>query len=186
MDTKQQIITYAMSLLKQTGYHGWSYDHISKKVGIRKASIHYYFPTKALLVAEILKIYINDLFLKLEIISKSECTNYEKLQQLVDCYRLNYDSPHEICLCTILASDYQMLPIEIGEQLKIFYKKLNQWICTILRQGIIAKEFNKQLTIEPLAAVIVHMLQGLLITSKLSSEGQSFKLCMQQLDQLLK
>lgn len=186
MNTRQEIIDRAMVLLKQTGYHGWSYAHISKMVGIRKASIHHYFPKKEDLISEILRIYINEIFSKLDEVAQSNTSNYKKLEKLIEAYEYNYHSPNEICLCTILASDYQMIPGEVAKQLREFYERLYQWIYRVLKQGIMAKEFAAHIEIEPLTFIILNVLQGLLITSKISANKQSFELCRDYIYSILK
>ena len=48
--TSEKILDTAQSLVVAGGYNGFSYADISDAVGIRKASIHHHFPTKAELV----------------------------------------------------------------------------------------------------------------------------------------
>lgn len=46
MDMREQILTSAQRLVQQRGFNGFSYADIADEVGIRKASLHHYFPTK--------------------------------------------------------------------------------------------------------------------------------------------
>ncbi|MCP5910237.1 TetR/AcrR family transcriptional regulator, partial [Klebsiella pneumoniae] len=48
----------AQSLVVAGGYNGFSYADIAVSIGIRKASIHHHFPTKADLVASLIDRYI--------------------------------------------------------------------------------------------------------------------------------
>ena len=48
--TADDILQCARSLIIAGGYNGFSYADIAEVVGIRKASIHHHFPTKADLV----------------------------------------------------------------------------------------------------------------------------------------
>jgi TetR/AcrR family transcriptional repressor of nem operon len=45
--TKTTLLDVAEELLLTRGYNGFSYNDIAEKVGIRKASIHYHFPSKS-------------------------------------------------------------------------------------------------------------------------------------------
>ena len=45
-NTRSQILDIAQNLIQKNGVNAMSYDDISKAISIRKASIHYYFPTK--------------------------------------------------------------------------------------------------------------------------------------------
>ena len=46
-DTADRILEVAERLVQVHGFNGFSYADISTKVRIRKASLHYHFPTKA-------------------------------------------------------------------------------------------------------------------------------------------
>src|SRR5262245_18823802 len=56
-DTKTRILDAAQDLVQRLGANGMSYQHVSDAVGIRKASIHYYYPTKELLIEALLERY---------------------------------------------------------------------------------------------------------------------------------
>ena len=45
-DTGEQILDRAEALIQTRGYSAFSYQDISEALGIRKASIHYHFPSK--------------------------------------------------------------------------------------------------------------------------------------------
>jgi TetR/AcrR family transcriptional repressor of nem operon len=48
--TEDEIIRCARTWLVDGGYNGFSHADIAEAIGIRKASIHYHFPTKVDLV----------------------------------------------------------------------------------------------------------------------------------------
>ena len=54
-ETAERILEAANALLIDRGYSAFSYADIAETVKIRKASIHYHFPTKAGLVAAALR-----------------------------------------------------------------------------------------------------------------------------------
>ena len=45
-DTAEQILDLAETLIQTRGYSAFSYQDIADSLGIRKASIHYHFPSK--------------------------------------------------------------------------------------------------------------------------------------------
>jgi AcrR family transcriptional regulator len=53
-DTKTKLLNCAQDLIQRVGINAMSYNDISKAVGIKKASIHYYFPKKDDLINELL------------------------------------------------------------------------------------------------------------------------------------
>ena len=45
--TREQLLTVAADLLQRVGYASFSFRDLAEAVGIRAASVHYHFPTKA-------------------------------------------------------------------------------------------------------------------------------------------
>ena len=46
MSTHDSLIALTDTLIQENGYQGFSYADLAERLGIRKASIHYHFPTK--------------------------------------------------------------------------------------------------------------------------------------------
>lgn len=183
--TREKILFHALSLLKKRGYYGWSYDHISKEVKIKKASIHYYFPSKEDLVTEVLKAYIEDFYAQLHKISSVEGLNIEKLQKLFLLFQTICESKEEICLCTLMASDHFTLSSEGKQILEKFYIRLKKWIENVLFLGKEEKEFRNDLNCNKTADLFVSCLQGLMVTSKINQTTQ-FVNCQESLLSILK
>jgi TetR/AcrR family transcriptional regulator, transcriptional repressor for nem operon len=171
-DNREKIVECALLLLKQRGYSGWSYDHIAKKLGIRKASIHYYFPTKEDLIDKALDQYIDSFFQTLENKTQHLKSCREKLKGLFAIYKKTSDSKDEICLCTMMASDFFTLSDRIKLRLEKFYARLREWI-----SSQIAKE-GKSGDPQKKADLVVNVLQGLMVTSKVLDDNNQFNNCM--------
>ena len=57
MEMRDQILVSAQRLVQQRGFNGFSYADIAVEVGIRKASLHHYFPTKTDLGLALIEVY---------------------------------------------------------------------------------------------------------------------------------
>ena len=55
METKEKIVTEAITFIMTRGTNAFSYKDISKEIGIKTSSIHYYFPTKNDLIVAVLE-----------------------------------------------------------------------------------------------------------------------------------
>jgi TetR/AcrR family transcriptional repressor of nem operon len=53
--TREKILELGEDLLLTKGYNAFSYQDISKELGIKNAAVHYYFPAKENLVTSIVK-----------------------------------------------------------------------------------------------------------------------------------
>ena len=58
-ETAEQILDLAETLIQTRGYSAFSYQDIADALGIRKASIHYHFPSKADLGVAVINRYID-------------------------------------------------------------------------------------------------------------------------------
>ncbi len=58
-DTRERIMESARLTVQDLGYGGLSFRELAKDVGIKSASIHYYFPTKGDLGEAILRRYVD-------------------------------------------------------------------------------------------------------------------------------
>src|SRR6195952_1496346 len=56
-DTRGDLLFEAEVLIRSRGYSGFSYADLADAVGIRKASIHHHFPTKADLAVALVAAY---------------------------------------------------------------------------------------------------------------------------------
>ena len=57
-DTKESILRLGMEFIQTYGYHSFSYADIAKELKIKNAAVHYHFPGKEDLLAEIVEQYI--------------------------------------------------------------------------------------------------------------------------------
>ena len=57
-DTKEAILRLGMEFIQTYGYNAFSYADISKELKIKNAAVHYHFPGKEDLLAEIVEQYI--------------------------------------------------------------------------------------------------------------------------------
>ncbi|MEO1520065.1 MAG: TetR/AcrR family transcriptional regulator [Cyanobacteria bacterium J06633_2] len=70
-NTAQKILDVAQDIVRRHGYSAFSYADISQQVGIRKASIHYHFPSKDELVKRLVMRYRDNISQQCDRISRS-------------------------------------------------------------------------------------------------------------------
>ncbi len=62
MNTREQIIQLADTLIRERGYNAFSFYDISKKIEFKTAYIHYHFPVKLNLGVAVIERHIKNLF----------------------------------------------------------------------------------------------------------------------------
>lgn len=67
-----------LTLVQERGYNGFSYADIAEAIGIRKASIHYHFPSKQDLVQAVLLRYRKDFVGRLQEVTDQTLSSMKK------------------------------------------------------------------------------------------------------------
>ena len=135
--TSEKILDTAQSLIVAGGYNGFSYADISAAIGIRKASIHHHFPTKAELVAVLVDRYRQQVEVGLTSLREQFSSPAEQLQTYVNfwqtCIR---DASLPFCVSAMLAGEMQMLPEEVASCVRAHFHSLAGWLTSVLETGV--------------------------------------------------
>lgn len=146
--TSDDILASARHLIMNGGYNGFSYADISQMVGIRKASIHHHFPTKADLVRELVKRYREDGQVSVAALEKNVPDALEILKVYAGHWtRCIEDASRPFCVCALLASELPSLPSEVADEVTSFFRFITSWLTTILKRG--SQDGELSLTSEP-------------------------------------
>lgn len=169
---RQTILQIAEQLLREKGYNGWSYQDISSVIGIKKSSIHYYFPRKEDLGCALIEHYHQKSLAVLAEAERNLPNAKEKLQAFVTLYGQVLDHPHSFCLCGMLAADLMTLPESMQRALKKSFEEEQNWVAEILEQGSKEGVLRNVEPFELEAYLIVSCLQGMLLIARLKDRSQ--------------
>lgn len=137
---REQILDAASRLVQTRGFHAFSYADIALEVGIRKASIHYYFPSKTDLGTALVARYRETIARKAaQIVSQTPGAD-EQLQRYAQIFRdilrgAGPDNTGRICLCGTLAAEWQGLPEAVRAQVQLFFVENEAWLAERLEAG---------------------------------------------------
>lgn len=118
----------ALALLQEKGVNGFSFADIANLIGIRKASIHYYFPTKLDLVKKVLDQYIADFFAALAAACEDAADLEGCLRSYAGLFRQNLENDRKLCLCSMLATESACLDEALNAEVKAFYEDNLDWL----------------------------------------------------------
>jgi TetR/AcrR family transcriptional repressor of nem operon len=132
--TKTRILDVAERLAQVRGFNGFSYADIAPVLGITKASLHYHFPGKAELGEALITRYSARFSEALDEIDATVPTALGKLEAYAGLYTevLRDD---RMCLCGMLAAEYETLPDPMRTAIVGFFDRNQQWLTTVLEQG---------------------------------------------------
>jgi TetR/AcrR family transcriptional repressor of nem operon len=163
---RDAILSSAEARLRRDGFHGFSFRDLAADVGIKSASVHYHFPTKADLGVDLMKNYQEQMLAAFGD-AEDDRTLTDKLGAVREAYRRRLSHKAGICLCAILAAEHAGLPEPVGEALKDYFAACRNWLISVfVRSG--AGEPEKR------AMVFSSALQGALLMSNAMGDPTLF------------
>jgi TetR/AcrR family transcriptional regulator, transcriptional repressor for nem operon len=170
-DTAQRLTDVAMELIQTRGFSAISYQDLADRLGIRKASIHYHFPSKTDLGVAALQTYIRGFEVALADIDASpRLTSARCFDQYCEPFRALAATPDKVCMCGALASELFALPEEMRPLIKSFFAMHEAWLTTLIKQGTKSGEFRRIASPEKIAHTIFSALQGSLLVRRTMGE----------------
>ncbi|ACA88103.1 TetR/AcrR family transcriptional regulator [Shewanella woodyi] len=168
ISTVDKIIDIAESQVRAGGYNSFSFREISKEIGIKSASIHYHFPTKADLGVAIANRYTARFEEHLANIIASTTEPLERLDPYIALFSHALKVDKKMCLCGVLASESDVLPEELQLEAKHFFDVNIEWLATAL--------FPEHPQAKAHANFIIASLEGGLLMSKVMKSNRHFEL----------
>ena len=133
-DTAVRILDTAERLVQERGFNGFSYADVAAQLNVTTASLHYHFPGKAELGRALVARYTTRFMEALAAIEHET----PDLRQRLSAYAELYASvlrEQRLCLCGMLAADYQTLPEPMRDAVLRFFDANEEWLARILEEG---------------------------------------------------
>ena len=166
-DTAVRIRETAHDLIAERGYFGFSYADIADVVDIRKASIHYHFPSKVDLVVATLKEYRAKLVEAAGGLDHNVARPLQRIklyvQHWAECVKSNN---RPICIAALLSAELPALPEEVQTEVQLHFKYLVSWIRATLNEGARLGDIHLEQTAEVEAQSFVALVHGAMISAR--------------------
>lgn len=173
--TSDDILACARSLIVAGGYNGFSYADIADVVGIRKASIHHHFPSKADLVRTLVARYREEAEAGIANLERQVSDPLEQLRFYAGYWEACIaDASAPFCVCALLASQLPALPEEVGLEVRAHFRSLSAWLTSVLERG--ARHGQLQLTTNPRAEAEAFMaaVHGAMLSARAYGDPKIF------------
>jgi len=170
-ETAEQILDLAETLIQTRGYSAFSYQDIADSLGIRKASIHYHFPSKTDLGVAVVNRYIDrfDAALK-EVGGNEQLSAMGMLDYYTQPYLQFARAPDRVCLCGALAGEMLALPPELRARVDHFFTTHQGWLTRLVKRGVQRGEFQLRAPAPKIARSIFAALQGALLVKRATGD----------------
>jgi TetR/AcrR family transcriptional regulator, transcriptional repressor for nem operon len=179
--TREQLLTHAIVLVEQRGFHSFSYRDLSNIVGVRTASIHYYFPTKSDLARAIVERHRRDNEAFFARIDRSHKLARQRLKNYFDVFRQCYGDGKNMCLGGMMAIDTPLMEEDVVEAIRACYSDHERWLTRLLNEGQKSGELQFEGSPTTLAKVLFDALEGSLVASRLFGHAERLENMLQML-----
>jgi AcrR family transcriptional regulator len=164
--TREKIIELGENLILTKGYNAFSYQDISRELGMKNAAVHYYFPSKANLGTSIVKTNIQRFE---EMVDNMQTRKFDEWKQLDTFIKIYIKSNREQKLCLIgsLGPDFDTLDVTTQKELEKMTGIILDWLTKLLQSGRSKGEFHFKGDPENRAGLILCSLMASLQLSRI-------------------
>ncbi|NWK95800.1 TetR family transcriptional regulator [Sphingobium lactosutens] len=127
-NTRESILSAARRTAQARGYGGLNFRDLAADVGIKSASIHYYFAGKADLGAAVAKRYREDTVIALEAMSDEAPDPLDCLRRYPDTFRAALQNDNRMCMSSFMGAEYDDLPDVVKKEVQAFADVNVAWI----------------------------------------------------------
>jgi TetR/AcrR family transcriptional repressor of nem operon len=173
-DTAGRILDVAEELVQVRGFNAFSYADIAAELGITKAGLHYHYPGKAELGEALIDRYTGRFNAALEHIGAREAPAAAKLEAYVQLYA-DVLSARRMCLCGMLAAEYQTLPEELQTAIVGFFDHNEAWLAKLLAQGRRDGSIHFEGSAKDTARMIISGLEGAMLVARPYGDPGQFR-----------
>ena len=127
-NAREEILAAAKLVAQAHGYSGLNFRDLAQEVGIKAASIYYYFPSKADLAAAVAKRYWEDSASYLASLLQKSPGPLEALRRYPETFRWALENDNRICLCSFMSAQFDDLPDLVKTEVQAFTDVNIAWL----------------------------------------------------------
>lgn len=171
-DTREKIVTLARHYFQSVGFQSFSFQNIADDLGIKKASIHYHYPSKEELGLEVLEVYYKDFkeYTK-NIIERPPRVRLFALFKLYEAYT---GENGKICPFGVVGTEYHVLSQAIRDKTLVLHNQHRDFLIQTLQDGTKDGSFILTLGVKDTADLFMSAIQGSMQISRIRKDKEYF------------
>jgi AcrR family transcriptional regulator len=138
-----EIIAAAAKVFAQRGYHGASTQDIADVLGMRQASLYYYFDSKDAALEAVCASGVEDYAVRALRIARDSGSASDKVAKLV--FQHLAPMAERIDFTRVFHGERRFLPQPARRRIRAFERRYERIIERVIEQGVIAGEFRRDL-----------------------------------------
>jgi len=165
VDTATRILDVAERLVQVRGFNGFSYGDVAAELEITKAALHYHFAGKSELGEGLITRYAAVFAEALSDMEARIPDAPSRLDAYAELY-LDVLRQKRMCLCGMMAAEYETLPEPMQQALLRFFDDNETWLARVLNEG---RESGALEFVGPpreMARLIVSGLEGAMLVAR--------------------
>lgn len=169
---EQEILQIAENKIREGGYNNFSFREIATEIGIKSASVHYHFATKADLGAAVAENYTQRFMEQLGSVEDLLAVGINPINHYINIFQRALTDDKKMCLCGVLGAESDALPEKVVLQTRQFFRQNIEWLEDAYRRSYdLDVEQAKQKAITALAT-----LEGAMMVSIGLARADAFEL----------
>lgn len=180
VDTAERALDVAEQLVQVRGFNGVSYADVAAELGVTKAALHYHFATKADLGEALVNRYTTRFETALELIDVGDLDDPSKISAYAAIY-LDVLRQQRMCLCGMLAAEYQTLPLPMQQAIVRFFDINETWLERVLDRGQRAGTLRHRGSARSAAQVVISTLEGAMLVARLHDDPNRLEVATKQM-----
>jgi TetR/AcrR family transcriptional repressor of nem operon len=168
MTKKEALLKVAEGKVRLGGYSNFSFRELANEVGIKSASVHYHFPTKADLGAELAHQYTDSFLAALGEPVRIQANGKNPIDVYTQLFRSALIIDDKMCLCGLLGAQSESLPDKVRLEVKRFFNENLAWLHA-------AHTANGENDPRKAAITTISLLEGAMMISKALNDHSYFE-----------
>jgi TetR/AcrR family transcriptional repressor of nem operon len=164
-ETATRILDAAEAQVQVRGFNAVSYADVAAELKITTAALHYHFPGKAELGEALMDRYASRFAEALAAVESRVQDAPGRLDAYVGLY-LDVLRMKKMCLCGMLAAEYQTLPAPMQETVLRFFAENEAWLTRVLEHGSEEATLGFEGSPTDVARMIVSSLEGAMLVAR--------------------
>jgi len=120
-DTAERLMDLAESHMRVAGYGGFSFRDLAAEIGIKSASVHHHFPTKATMAAAVARRYADRFFAK--VAPSPDETADDAIATYRSAFKAALDRDGAMCRFGVLGAESGGLSQEVANEILSFFRR---------------------------------------------------------------
>ena len=174
MTTREQILDLAQEMVQKRGFYAFSFRDIAEQVGIKTASIHYYYPTKSDLGKALVRRIVEDSARARAEIEARETHSMNRLRRFAELFLGAFGEGDRLCPMCMLAMAQNTVPATVRAGVRQFWTASELWVERVVAEGQKRRELAPRAKPRVVARTLVAAFEGALVAARALDDSSRF------------